>query len=178
MSKIYKQLHYINPKFAWDKIETIQLSELFKEYNISEKISQLIRFNNQIYPKVIKWLNNWDLNLFNQENPQINDNLIEKFNKSNSGFKWIITQIFPKIIDWISQPIIQESSIKICDILEMSDKIISDIIDLKLYQNWIWKYSNFEDFKKWFIEEFEWNRITKEEFNSIKKMFYRKIKLI
>ena len=173
-----KQVHYINPKYSWEKTETVQLSELFQEYNISEQTGQIIRFNKEVYPKVINWLSKWNLNLFNKTNPEVNNILIENFNNGNySDFKWLISKIYPKIINWISQPIIQESNIKICDILEMSDKKIKEIIEQDLYKKWIWEHQTFDDFKKWFIEEFEWNRITEDEFKKMSEMFFRKIKL-
>ena len=176
MKKINNQIHYINPKCSWKKIETLKLSELFQEYNISKQTSQIIRFNKEVYPKVISWLSKWNLNLFNKRNPEVNNILIENFNNENHpNFKWLILEMYQN--NWISQPIIQESSIEICDILEMSDKKIKEIIEQDLYKKWIWEHRTFDDFKKWFIEEFEWNRITEDEFKKMSEMFFRKIKL-
>ncbi len=176
--KIEKQIHCIKPKNWWT-IETVKLWELFKNYN-EKSIKQIIRFNENIY-NALEWkLLEWEVNLFNKVNPNVNSQLIKNFkNSPTENNKWLIIQIEPEIISWQILPILIENSIKIVNILEMDDLFIEeDIKKQKLYKNWINKSENFEEFKKWYIEEFEKWRISKKEFESYLQLFYRKISLL
>ena len=178
--KLEEQIHCIKPSNWW-KIETIQLKELFWNYNI-EWIRQIIRFNSDVFNLLENQLEQWDVNLFNRVDPNVNSKLIHNFNNKEAERsqldKALIIQIEPEIISGHSLPILIESSIKIVKVLEMNDLFLEDIVEQKLYEYSINKSESFEEFKKWFVEEFEKWRLSMKEFEQMNQLFYRKIKLL
>jgi len=167
--KIKEQIHYINPKYAWKKVETVKLKELFSEYKENPK--QIIRFNSKIYNNVIIQLLDWELNLFNLTD-NVNNELIRKFqqNKKDNNYA-LITEIY-----W-ERWIIKESSLKIAKILEMWNYWLKQIYKQELYKNWINNFENLEKLINWLVKEFyKWN-ISINKILKIKKLFFRQITL-
>jgi hypothetical protein len=168
--KITQQIHYINPKDAWSKIETVSLEELF--WNYKENPKQIIRWQNEFYNLLVSKLLNWEVNLFNTTNNEVNHQLIKDFhNKKNEDNKALIAKIYWE--KWI----IIENSLKVIDVLEMWDYSLNQIYKKELYKNWIKDFTNIEELLKWLeIEFYKWN-ISLKELLETKKLFSRQIKL-
>ncbi len=167
--KIEEQIHYINPKYAWNKTETVKLKELFSDYK--ENPEQIIRFNKNIYNKTYLKLLDWELNLFNLFDI-INKEIITNFHKNKQENNYaLITEIYWK--QWI----IKESTLKITEILKIWNYSLWKIYKNKLHKNWINNSKNLEELLNWLTQEFyKWN-ISIKDILKTKQLFFRQITL-